>query len=93
MQRMEKISCLRSMQMRDYEYTVTLGDETLTANDEGKYTIPAAKITGTALTVKVEKTEKSALTVDVSKYIDLNGKNHVAGESGRYCIRRKGTGL
>ena len=59
----------------NYEYTVTLGDETLTANDEGKYTIPAAKITGTALTVKVEKTEKSALTVDVSKYIELNGKN------------------
>ena len=58
----------------NYEYTVTLGDETLTANDEGKYTIPAAKITGTALTVNVEKTEKSALTIDVSEYIDLNGK-------------------
>ena len=59
----------------NYEYTVTLGDEALTANEEGKYTIPGAKITGTALTVKVEKTEKSALTVDVSKYIELNGKN------------------
>lgn len=59
----------------NYEYTVTLGDEALTANEEGKYTIPGAKITGTALTVNVEKTEKSALTVDVSKYIELNGKN------------------
>ena len=59
----------------NYEYTVTLGDEALSANEEGKYTIPAAKITGTALIVKVEKTEKSALTVDVSKYIELNGKN------------------
>ena len=61
--------------VENYEYTVTLGDEALTANEEGKYTIPGAKITGTALTVKVEKTEKSALTVDVSKYIELNGKN------------------
>ena len=51
----------------NYEYTVTLGDEALTANEEGKYTIPGAKITGTALTVNVEKTEKSALTVDVSE--------------------------
>ena len=59
----------------NYEYTVTLGDEALSANKEGKYTIPGAKITGTALTVNVEKTEKSALTVDVSKYIELNGKN------------------
>ena len=59
----------------NYEYTVTLGDEALTANKEGKYTIPGTEITGTALTVKVEKAEKSALTVDVSKYIELNGKN------------------
>ena len=70
----------------NYEYTVTLGDEALSANEEGKYTIPAAKITGTALIVKVEKTEKSALTVDVSKYIELNGKRQVLYPKERYWL-------
>ena len=40
-----------------YTYTVKLGDETLTKVN-GQYTIPGAKLTGTALTVTVEKTEK-----------------------------------
>ena len=42
-----------------YTYTVKLDGETLTANADGSYTIPGAKLTGTALTVTVEKTEKT----------------------------------
>ena len=41
-----------------YTYTVKLGNETLTKAN-GRYTIPGAKLTGTALTVTVEKTEKT----------------------------------
>ena len=41
-----------------YTYTVKLGEETLTKAN-GKYTIPGAKLTGTALTVTVEKTGKT----------------------------------
>lgn len=41
-----------------YTYTVKLGNETLTKTN-GQYTIPGAKLTGTALTVTVEKTEKT----------------------------------
>lgn len=57
-----------------YEYTVTLDNETLIADAEGKYTIPGSKINGTAFTVTVEKTEKSKIQVEVSQYIVLNGK-------------------
>lgn len=57
-----------------YEYTVTLDNETLTADAEGKYTILGSKINGTAFTVTVEKTEKSKIQVEVSQYIVLNGK-------------------
>ena len=41
-----------------YTYTVKLGNETLTKVN-GQYTIPGAKLTGTALTVTVEKTGKT----------------------------------
>lgn len=54
-----------------YTYTVKLGDEILTAVD-GKYTIPAAKLTGDALTVTVEK--KLDVSVDVTTYVKLDGK-------------------
>ena len=42
-----------------YTYTVKLGGEILTANADGSYTIPGAKLTGTALIVTVEKTGKT----------------------------------
>ena len=58
-----------------YDYTVTLGDETLTPDADGKYTIPGAKITGTALTVTVEKTAKQTAEVNVYEYVKLNNKN------------------
>lgn len=58
-----------------YDYTVKLGDETLTPDADGKYTIPGAKLTGTALTVTVEKTAKQTAEVNVYEYVKLNGKN------------------
>lgn len=54
-----------------YDYTVKLGDEILTAGTDGKYVIPAGKLTGTALTVTVEKTF-SAQNVNVQKYVNLD---------------------
>lgn len=56
-----------------YNYTVKLDGEILTANADGSYTIPAAKLTGTELTVTVTKT--AAWTVDVKTYVQLDGKN------------------
>lgn len=56
-----------------YNYTVKLDGEPLTANADGSYTIPAAKLTGTELTVTVTKT--AAWTVDVKTYVQLDGKN------------------
>lgn len=57
-----------------YDYTVKLGEETLTPDADGKYIIPGAKITGTALTVTVEKTAKQTAEVNVYEYIKLDGK-------------------
>ena len=58
-----------------YDYTVKLGEETLTPDADGKYTIPGDKLTGTALTVTVEKTAKQTAEVNVYEYVKLNGKN------------------
>ena len=55
-----------------FDYTVKLGGEELTAVD-GKYTIPAAKLTGEALTVTVEKTAQQTLEINVSEYVKLDG--------------------
>ena len=55
-----------------FDYTVKLGGEELTAAD-GKYTIPAAKLTGEALTVTVEKTAQQTLEINVSEYVKLDG--------------------
>ena len=52
-----------------YTYTVKLDGEALSAGADGKYTIPGSKLTGTALTVTVEKT--ASITVDVSQYVKL----------------------
>ena len=57
-----------------YDYTVKLGEETLTPDADGKYTISGAKLTGTALTVTVEKTAKQTAEVNVYEYIKLDGK-------------------
>ena len=57
-----------------YDYTVKLGEETLTPDADGKYTITGDKLTGTALTVTVEKTAKQTAEVNVYEYIKLDGK-------------------
>ena len=48
---------------------------TFTLTKDDKYTIPGAKLTGTALTVTVEKTAKQTAEVNVYEYVKLNGKN------------------
>ena len=62
-----------------YNYTVTLDGETLTANADGSYTIPGAKITGTALTVTVEKTEKTPEITTTAIGFVGSGSSDVAG--------------
>lgn len=56
-----------------YTYKVELGDEELTAGEDGKYTIPGSKINGTALTVTITATAP-AYTIAVSKYMDMDAK-------------------
>ena len=63
-----------------YTYTVKLGDETLTKAN-GQYTIPGAKLTGTALTVTVEKTEKThEITTTTIGFVG-SGSGDVAGDT------------
>lgn len=64
-----------------YVYTVTAvkgetekTDVTVTDNGDGTYTIPAAAIDGTNITVNVAKEVEAARTADVYKYVELNGK-------------------
>ena len=61
-----------------YTYTVKLGDETLTKAN-GQYTIPGAKLTGTALTVTVEKTEKTPEITTTTIGFVGSGSGDVAG--------------
>ena len=61
-----------------YTYTVKLGDETLTKTN-GQYTIPGAKLTGTALTVTVEKTEKTPEITTTTIGFVGSGSGDVAG--------------
>ena len=61
-----------------YTYTVKLGNETLTKTN-GQYTIPGAKITGTALTVTVEKTEKTPEITTTTIGFVGSGSSDVAG--------------
>lgn len=58
-----------------YDYIVKLGEEELQPGQDGKYTIPAEKITGEALTVTIEKTAKQTMTVNAVEYIALDGKS------------------
>ena len=61
-----------------YTYTVKLGGETL-AKANGRYTIPGAKLTGTALTVTVEKTEKLPEITTTTIGFTGTGSGDVAG--------------
>ena len=53
-----------------YDYTVMLGDEELLPREDGKYVIPAAKLTG-PVKLTIIKTPKSGLTVKVDEYLKL----------------------
>lgn len=62
-------------------YTVTAAkgetektDITVTDHGDGTYTIPAAAIDGTNITVNVAKVAEATRTADVYKYVELNGK-------------------
>lgn len=64
-----------------YVYTITAvkgetekTDVTVTDNGDGTYTIPAAAIDGTNITVNVAKEAEAARTADVYKYVELDGK-------------------
>ena len=61
-----------------YTYTVKLGNEILTKTN-GQYTIPGAKLTGTALTVTVEKTEKTPEITTTTIGFVGSGSGDVAG--------------
>ena len=61
-----------------YTYTVKLGEETLTKTN-GQYIIPGAKITGTALIVTVEKTEKTPEITTTTIGFTGSGSSDVAG--------------
>ena len=61
-----------------YTYTVKLGNETLTKTN-GQYIIPGAKITGTALIVTVEKTEKTPEITTTTIGFTGSGSSDVAG--------------
>ena len=61
-----------------YTYTVKLGNETLTKTN-GQYTIPGARLTGAALTVTVEKTEKTPEITTTTISFTGTGSGDVAG--------------
>ena len=56
-----------------FVYTVLVGDTELTENN-GKYTIPGSLVVAEGVTVTIIKEEIKDLTVEVSEYINLNGK-------------------
>ena len=62
-----------------YTYTVKLGNETLTKTN-GQYTIPGARLTGAALTVTVEKTEKTPEITTTTIGFTGSGSGDVAGD-------------
>lgn len=55
-----------------FDYTVTLNGEDLQPDETGTYTIPAESVTAAPITVTVEKT--GHIDLEVSTYIELNGK-------------------
>ena len=58
-----------------YDYTVMLGDEELLPNGEGKYVIPADKLTAEGVKITITKTAKTELTVAVAEYLKLGSSD------------------
>ena len=61
------------IKQEEMDYIVKVGDKTLKEKD-GAYTIPAELVVKGEVTVNIEKVDNSIPTVDVQKYIDLDGK-------------------
>lgn len=57
-----------------YLYTVKIGEEELTKGEDGKYKISEDRLTGTPITVTVEKAEQVDLDIAVDSYMEINGK-------------------
>ena len=61
-------------------YTVTIGEEELTADTNGEYTIAKEKVTAEGVTVTVTKTMKVEDTIFVSEYITLGKTEEAEGQ-------------
>ena len=62
-----------------FEYTVKENGTKLQADKDGNYTIPASRMTGTALTVTVEK--KGELTIVAKEYLKLKNSENENGKT------------
>lgn len=60
-----------------YDYSIKLGEDELSCGEDGFFVIPSDKINGTALTVTVEKTARSTITVDAAEYVKLSDASSV----------------
>ena len=56
-----------------FDYIVKVGETELTET-EGQYTIPADQVVKGGVIVKIEKVDNTTATVDVTEYINLDGK-------------------
>ena len=57
-----------------YLYTVKIGDEELTKGEDGNYKITKNRLTGTGITVMVDKAQKVDLDIAVAPYMKVNEK-------------------
>lgn len=57
-----------------YLYTVKIGDEELTKGEDGNYKITKNRLTGTPITVTVEKAKQVNLDIVVDSYMEINGQ-------------------
>lgn len=57
-----------------YLYTVKIGNEELTKGEDGNYKITKDRLTGTPITVTVEKAEQVNLDIVVDSYMEINGQ-------------------
>lgn len=55
-----------------FTYTTKLGEDELAVAEDGSITVPAAKLTGAALTVTVTKTSQNPYEVEVYEYVKLS---------------------
>lgn len=60
-----------------YDYSIKLGEDELPCGEDGYFVIPSDKINGTVLTVTVERTAKSTITVEVAEYVKLDDASSV----------------